>query len=145
MCIHLIFIVYRIHVYSLQMLDHTLQKTGDKNSDILAISAVLSPIVEKGEVNIYGPQNIKSLENILSSRCSKEKLLNSSLSVVIHEDSCSVPDSHSSEAESGHHTASGPTENGNCKKDCNRKSMKSIHSINTRAASLPLFLAACSF
>ena len=109
-----------------QMLEHTVQRIGEKMTDYWAVSGCIAPICEKGELNIYSNQNIKAMEEVLSSRASS---MRPSLKSVasLHEDFCTVRESNSVGSESG------GTDNGSCgNENCNKQSLKSINSINTR-------------
>ena len=106
------------------MLDHTVQRIGEKMTDYWAVSACIAPVCEKGELNIYSNQNIKAMEEVLGSRASSMRPCLKSVA-SLHEDFCNVRDSNSVGSDSG--------DNGSCgNENCNKKSLKSINSINTR-------------
>ena len=51
------------------MLDHSVSKLGDKNSEHWAINAQIVAVnVEKGDLNIYSSKNIVKMEEILTAR-----------------------------------------------------------------------------
>ena len=98
----------------------------------------MAPISDKGELNIYSGQNIKAMEEILSARASSTNNRTPLKSVAsLHEDYCALKDCNSTgSGDSG--ALSGSTDNGTCgNENCNRKSMKSINSINTRKPVIP--------
>ena len=106
--------------------------------DYWAISGSLAPISDKGELNIYSSQNIKAMEEILSVRASSNNNRTPLKSVAsLHEDYCALKDCNSTgSGDSG--ALSGSTDNGTCGNEkCNRKSLKSINSINTRKPVIP--------
>ena len=101
--------------------------------DYWAISGSLAPISDKGELNIYSNQNIKAMEEILSARASSLSTRIPLKSVAsLHEDFCALKDCNSTgSGDSG--ALSGSTDNGTCgNENCNRQSLKSINTINTR-------------
>lgn len=115
--------------FNFKMMDHSVQKIGDKANEFWAISGIVAPICEKGELNIYNNQNIKNTEEILTARCAAKKSL-MSMSSLMHEDFCSVKDT-ASDCDSG--AQSGQTDSTSCaNENCRKESMKSINSINTR-------------
>ena len=104
-----------------------------KVGDYWAISGSLAPISDKGELNIYSNQNIKAMEEILSARASSLSTRIPLKSVAsLHEDFCALKDCNSTgSGDSG--ALSGSTDNGTCgNENCNRQSLKSINTINTR-------------
>ena len=93
----------------------------------------MAPISDKGELNIYSNQNIKAMEEILSARASSLSTRIPLKSVAsLHEDFCALKDCNSTgSGDSG--ALSGSTDNGTCgNENCNRQSLKSINTINTR-------------
>merc|ERR1712223_909778 len=93
------------------MVEHTVQKIGDKVGDYWAISGSLAPISDKGELNIYSNQNIKAMEEILSARASSLSTRIPLKSVAsLHEDFCALKDCNSTgSGDSG--ALSGSTDN----------------------------------
>ena len=113
---------------TLKMMDHAVQKIGDRSQDYWAISASIAAIAtEKGEASPYSDTNLSTMEEALGARASDLTFRSNCLGV--QEDYCLIRDTSSSASDSGAY--SGSTEsNGN---DSHRES-NSAQFMNTRRA-----------
>ena len=102
------------------MMDHTVQKIGEKSQDHWAISASIAALAyEKGELSPYNEANIRKMEEALHTRSSDTNVRPQCLSV--QDDYCPIRDSSSTASDSG--AFSGTTESiGN---ESGRESFKS--------------------
>ena len=102
------------------MMDHTVQKIGDKSQDHWAISASIAALAsEKGELSPYSEANVRKMEEALHARSSDTTVRPQCLS--IQDDFCLIRDSSSTASDSG--AFSGTTESiGN---ESSRESFKS--------------------
>ena len=110
------------------MMDHTVQKIGDKSQDHWAISASIAALAsEKGEPSPYNEANVRKMEEALHARSSDSAVRPQCLS--IQEDFCLIRDSSSTASDSGAFSA-GTTESiGN---ESSRESFKSSPLLNNR-------------
>ena len=109
------------------MMDHTVQKIGDKSQDHWAISASIAALAsERGELSPYNEPNVRKMEEALHARSSDIAVRPQCLS--IQDDYCLIRDSSSTASDSG--AFSGTTESiGN---ESSRESFKSMPLLNNR-------------
>jgi len=115
---------------TLKMMDHTVQKIGDKSQDHWAISASIAALSsEKGELSPYSQANIQKMEEALHSRSSLDSNLRPHQGPSVQDDYCLLRDSSSTASDSG--AFSGTTESVGCNEG-NRETLKSSPLLNNR-------------
>ena len=87
------------------MMDHAVQKIGDKGQDYWAISASIAPIcLDKVEPNPFSSCSLAGLEEVLGARSSISAVRRNCLGVK--EEYCAVRDSSSTTSDSGAYSGS---------------------------------------